>query len=136
MAKSNSTDYYGSFTDNDSGIGYDRNYSSSSDLNSSRLTLIKPSASYISQSRVSSPLSSSASFASTATIKKRLHAVPLTKFASDGVIERTRPSTMRNSENGDFVLCQTNRGAYVAYRTPVVPEWVTRLVEKIEFQQQ
>jgi len=136
MAKSNSTDYYGSLTDNDSGIGYDLDYSSSNDLNSSTLTLIEPSSSYISQSSISSPRPPTpVPLPPTTTIKKRLDTAPLIRFASDGIVERTRPSTMRNSENGDFVLCQTNRGTYVAYRTPVVPQWVTRLVQEIESRQ-
>lgn len=137
MAKSNQTDYYSTYTDNDSGISYDLDYSSSNDLNSSTLTLIEPSSSYISQSSISSPRPPSpVPLPPTATIKKRLDGAQLIKFPSDGIIERTRPSTMRNSENGDFVVCHTNRGTYVAHRTPVVPEWVTRLVQEIESRQQ
>jgi hypothetical protein len=130
MAKSNSTDYCGSLTDDDSGIG--RNYSSSNDLNSSTSTLIESSPSYISPLRISSPLSAPL----TTTIKKQFNGVPLVKVASDGIIERIRPATMKNSQNGDFILCRTNRGTYVAHRTPDVPEWITRLVKEIESQQQ
>jgi hypothetical protein len=116
MAKSNSMEFCGSITDDDSGIGID-------DTNSSRLTLIESSSSY------SSLLSSST------TIKQRSESTPLIKFASDGIVERIRPSTMKNSENGDFILCQTTRGTYVAYRTAIVPPWITRLVQEIESQQ-
>jgi hypothetical protein len=59
----------------------------------------------------------------------------LIKFPSDGLIERIRPSTMKNSENGDFILCQTTRGTYVAHRTAIVPQWIKQLVEEIESQQ-
>jgi len=132
MAKSNSTDYCGSLTDDDSGIG--RDYSSSNDLNSSTSTLIESSSpSYISSLRISSPVS----VPLTTTIKKQFNDVPpLVKVASDGIIERIRPATMKNSQNGDFILCRTNRGTYVAHRTPDVPEWITRLVKEIESQQQ
>jgi hypothetical protein len=129
MNRSTSTDYCGSFIDDDSGIGID--YSSSNDLNSSTLTLIEPSSSYSSQSRIL-PLP----IPPATTIQKRLDVAPLIKFASDGVIERIRPSTMKNSENGDFVVCQTNRGTFVAYRTSIVPQWVTRLVQEVEYHQQ
>jgi hypothetical protein len=136
MATGNSIDYCGSFTEDDSGIGLD--YASSSDLNSSTLTLIEPLSPYISQSRISTSLPSPAPapIPSTITLQKRFDAVPLIKFASDDVVERIRPTTMKNSENGDFILCKTDRGTYVAYRTPVVPQWVTRLVEEIEYRQQ
>jgi len=60
---------------------------------------------------------------------------PLIRFPSDGIIERIRPATMKNSENGDFIICQTDRGPYVAYRTPIVPPWVTKLVHDIELQE-
>lgn len=131
MLKSKSTDYYGSFTDDDSGVGLD--YASSNDMNSSTLTLIESaSSSNNSHLRISSPLPHPTT---TTTIKKRSDATPLIKFTSDGIVERIRPITMRNSENGDYVLCHTKRGTYVAYRTPVVPQWVTRLVDEIERQQ-
>ncbi|CAF4785154.1 unnamed protein product, partial [Rotaria sp. Silwood2] len=42
MAKSYSNEYRSSFTDDDSGISCDYDYSSSSELNSSRMTLIEP----------------------------------------------------------------------------------------------
>jgi len=128
MARS-STDYCGSFTDDDSGIGID--YSSSNDLNSSTLTLIERSSSYDSQPRISLPPAPPVT-----TIQRRFDTAPLVRVASDSVIERIRPLTMKNSENGDFIVCQTNRGTYVAYRTPIVPEWVTRLVQEIEYRQQ
>jgi hypothetical protein len=128
MLKSNSTDYCGSFTDDDSGIGIDN--VSSSDLTSSTLTLIEPSFS----TRTISPLSLSTT--TTTTIKQKYEDTSLIKFPSDGIIERIRPSTMKNSQNGDFIICQTARGTYVAHRTPVVPQWITRLVQEIEFQQQ
>jgi hypothetical protein len=97
-------------TDDDSGVGID--YASSNDQYSSTSTLIDIE-----------------------HMKKRNDIAPLIKFTSNGIVERIRPITMKNSENGDFVLCQTNRGAYVAYRTPIVPEWVTRLVQQIEYEQ-
>jgi hypothetical protein len=132
MATSNSNDYCGSFTDDDSGIGIDYGYASSNDLNSSMSTLIESSPSYSSQVRMTSTRPPAPS----TTVEKRFNQKPLIKFASDGVVERIRPSTMKNSQNGDFVLCRTNRGTYVAYRTPVVPQWIKRLVEEIEFRQQ
>jgi hypothetical protein len=127
MAKSNSIDYYGSLTDVDSGIGLNLDYSSSNNFNSSTLTLIGSSSSTILSPR---PLASIIT-----SIDKRFNAAPLLNFAGEGVVERTRPTTMKNSENGDFILCQTNRGSYVAHRTPVIPQWIVRLVEEIESQQ-
>ncbi|CAF0846059.1 unnamed protein product [Rotaria sp. Silwood1] len=124
MAKTNLTNYYGSFTDDDSGIGLNSNYSSST-LNESLLP-------YVPQSTKSPPLSLSAT---TTMIEKRSDNVPFIRFASDGIVERIRPATMKNSENGDFILCRTDRGTYIAHRTTIVPDWVNRLVEEIEFQQ-
>ncbi|CAF2401679.1 unnamed protein product [Rotaria sp. Silwood2] len=124
MAKSNLSDYYGSFTDNDSGIGVNSNYSSS--------TLNESLSSYISQSTKSPPFLPSTT---TTMIKNSSDDVPFIRFASDGIVERIRPATMKNSENGDFIVCRTDRGTYIAHRTTIVPEWVTRLVEEIEFQQ-
>ncbi len=66
------------------------------------------------------------------TMRKRYVITPLIKFPSDGVSERVRPATMKNSENGDFIICQTNRGSYVACRKPTVPSWVRELVHEIE----
>lgn len=128
------TVYSGSYAaDDDSGIGVDLDNSSSNDLTSSTLTLIESSPSYTIQPGMSSPLPPPTT---KATMEKRFDVAPSIRFASDGIVERIRPATMRNSENGDFILCQTNRGSYIAYRTPVVPQWVTRLVEEIEFQEQ
>jgi hypothetical protein len=129
MAKINSNTYCGSFTDDDSGIGfdYDYDYSSSSDLNSSTRTFIESSP--IIQRKIQP-------FPIPGTIgRKRIDITPLITFASDGIVERIRPATMRNSENSDFIICQTNRGTYIAYRTPVVPAWVTRLVHEVELRE-
>jgi hypothetical protein len=121
MAKSNFTDRYDSYTDDDSGIGLDRDYASSNDLNSSRSTLIEPI------------LSTS----STLNTTNHLHDndQSMVKCFDDGCVQRIRPMTMKNSSNGDYIICRTDRGTYVAYRTPIVPSWVTRLVEEIERQQ-
>ncbi|CAF0861198.1 unnamed protein product [Adineta steineri] len=135
MATSISNDYNGSYTDEDSGIAVDIDNSSSNDLNLSILTLSEASQSYISQSGMSSPLPSSTTTI-TAAARKQSDAIPLVKFASDGYVERIRPATMKNSENGDYIVCQTNRGTYIAHRTPVVPQWITRLVEEIESREQ
>jgi hypothetical protein len=117
MAKLTSNTCCGSYADNDSGVGFD--YSSSSDLNSSRIVQSKTK-----------------SFPITGLIgRKRMDIKPLIRFPSDGIIERIRPATMKNSENGDFIICQTDRGPYVAYRTPIVPPWVTKLVHDIELQE-
>ncbi len=124
MARLNSNTYCGSFTDDDSGIGLDYDYSSSSDLNSSTMAFIESSP--IIQPRIIPfPIPG-------AIGRKRIDITPLTMFASDGIVERIRPATMRNSKNSDFIICQTNRGTYIAYRTPVVPAWVTRLVHEVE----
>ena len=122
MAALHSSDYFGSFNDDDSGIGRDRNNSSSTNLNSSVHTLIE-----------SSP--STSSLASTASVRKRHTLLPLVKVPSDDRIERVRPVAMKNSANGDFILCHTDRGNYVAHRTPVVPEWIARIVEEVERRQ-
>ncbi|CAF1533789.1 unnamed protein product [Rotaria magnacalcarata] len=127
MTKSNSLDYAGSLIDSDSGIGLDYNTSSS--------TLNEPLPSYFSRSLIQSPVPFTSAPTTPPTLKKRYDLVPLTKFASDGIIERIRPATMRNSENGDYIVCQTNRGTFIAHRTPIVPEWVRYLVEEIEYQQ-
>ena len=101
------------YNSSDSGIDLDRDYSSSSnDLNSSTSTLIE-----------SIPSSTS---------QRQINPQPVVKVISDGYIQRVRPVTMKNSTNGDYILCRTDRGNYIAYRTPVVPQWVTRLVEEIE----
>ena len=67
---------------------------------------------------------------SSSTLHRRTNVEPLVKFVS-----RVRPATMKNSTNGDYILCHTDRGNFVAYRTPAVPAWVTRLVEEIELLQ-
>lgn len=132
MTKSNWTEYTSSIIDSDSGIGLDQdNLSSSNELNSSTLTLIESTASSSSSSSILSLPRSSAT-----ALKYRLAKTPLKKLPSDGIIQRVRPVEMKNSENGDFIVCQTNRGAFVAYRTPDVPQWVTRLVEEIESREQ
>ena len=120
MTKFTSTKSYGSLNDNDSGIGLDKDYSSSSDLRSSTTTLIEPTVKII-------PFPFPDAIA-----RKRINQKPLIKFPSDGIIQRVRPITLKNSENGDFIICQTNRGAYIAQRTPLVPQWVTELVRDIE----
>lgn len=135
MTALNSTDYYGSYTDDDSGIGTDGNYSVSNGTYSPRGTFIEHSPSYVSQATTTSsfPMSQTTPIASTATtMEKRSYVKPTIAFSPDGIIERVRPTTMRNSENGDFILCQTDRGAYIAYRTTIVPQWVKQLVEEIE----
>lgn len=124
MAKLTSNSYCGSYVDDDSGIGVDYDYSSSSDIRSSRGTFIEPSPKII-------PFPIPGVFG-----RKRLDIKPLIKFASDGIIERIRPVTLKNSQNSDFIICQTNRGAYIAYRTPTIPAWVTKLVHEIELQEQ
>lgn len=118
MANTNLRKYAGSITDEDSGIGLD--YASSSDLNSSRSTLIEPPRSTRSTTYSSHPINPSSS---------------TVRVFSDGIIERVRPATMKNSENGEFIICRTNRGTFVARRTPIVPQWVTDLVREIESQQ-
>ena len=96
------------YTDDDSGISADYDYSPSvSDLNSSIM-------------------------ARDDYQRSRLSPTPLVRFMYNGNVQRIRPITMRNSENGDYIVCNTNRGTYVAYRTPIVPAWVTRLVHEIE----
>lgn len=111
MTRANATNY---FTDDDSGIGLTR--SSSNEWNSSTSTLVS-------------------SGSSTATIKRRTNVEPLVKVASDGLMERVRPVRMKNSANGDYILCHTDRGNFVAYRTPAIPDWITRLVEEVELLQ-
>jgi hypothetical protein len=127
MANLRANTYCGSYMDDDSGIGVDYDYSSSSDRNSSRMTSIEPSP-IIQSKTIPSPIPGLIG-------RKRIDIKPLIKFASDGIVERIRPATMKNSENGDFIICQTNRGAYIAYRTPIVPAWVTKLVHDIELRQ-
>ncbi|CAF3242322.1 unnamed protein product [Rotaria socialis] len=119
--------YYPSYKDKDSAIGFGYDYSSSNELNSSRLTLNRT---------FEKPQSKTILFPIPGvTIKKRTHTKPLIRFPWDGKVERIRPATMKNSENGDYILCDTDRGAYVAYRTPLVPEWVKELVNQIEAEQ-
>jgi hypothetical protein len=127
MAKSNSNNYCGSYTDDDSGIGLDYDYSSSTDLNSSTMTMVEPS-STLQVSSQSFPLPGT-------TMRRRIDVTPLIKFASDGIVERVRPATMKNSKNSDYILCRTNRGAYIAYRSLDVPVWVTNLVHEVELRQ-
>lgn len=110
-----STRYSGGMNDDDSGIG------SSTDLNSSRSTLIEPS--------FSSPLPAMQ------IIQPTQSNLSTVKISSDGFIERIRPATMKNSTNGDFIVCRTTRGTYVAHRTPIVPQWIKDLVHEIESQE-
>jgi hypothetical protein len=119
MAKFTSDSYCGSYQDDDSGIGIDHDYPSSSDLRSSTRTQEK---------LIPFPIPG-------VTIRKRYVIRPLIKFPWDGVIERIRPATMKNSENGDFIICQTNRGPYIACRKASVPSWVTELVREIELRE-
>ncbi|CAF0950334.1 unnamed protein product [Rotaria sordida] len=122
MAKSNSNRYSSSFRDDDdSGINCDYD-------NSSRMTLIEPSLQINQSKLIPLPIPGTVG-------RKRTHIIPLNKFPSDGIIERIRPVTMKNSENSDFIICNTNRGTYIAYRTPIVPAWVTKLVHEIELEQ-
>ena len=110
MIKSNSNIYCGSFTDDDSGISLDCDYSSS--RTRTRTT---------SMERLSSNQRKVIPLPIPGTVGiQRINSIPLIKFPSDGIVERIRPITMRNSENGDFIICRTNRGTYVAYRTPIV----------------
>ena len=111
MAKST-----GGINDDDSGIGLD--YGSSTDLNSSRSTLIEPSP--LPAMQIIQPTQSNLS---------------TVKISSDEFIERIRPATMKNSTNGDFIVCRTTRGTYVAHRTPIVPQWIKDLVHEIESQE-
>ncbi|CAF1474161.1 unnamed protein product [Adineta ricciae] len=130
MAKITLNNYSTPYIDDDSGISIDVDNASSNDFSSSASTLIEslPSVSSSQSIRMSSPFP---------TIqKKQADTAPLVKCTSDGVIERIRPVTMKNSENGDYVICHTTRGDYVAYRTPEVPEWVLRLVEEVESREQ
>ncbi len=127
MTKLTSNRCCGSYADDDSGIGVDYGYSSSSDRNPSTRTLIEPSTR--TQAKV-------IPFPVPGLIGRRRHDItPLIRFPSDGIVERIRPVTMKNSENGDFIVCQTNRGTYVAYRTPLVPAWVRQLVHDIELRE-
>ncbi|UJR15915.1 hypothetical protein I4U23_002836 [Adineta vaga] len=128
MAKITFNDSPIPYTDDDSGIGIDVDNASSNGFNSSSSTLIESSPSFVSQSDMSSAFPT--------VHKKQFDSTQLIKFTSDGVVERVRPMTMKNSENGDYVICHTNRGNYIAYRTPIVPEWITRLVEEVESREQ
>lgn len=123
MAKRSTNDQTSYLTDDDSGISLDRDLASATsssvaDLYSSTSTLIE-----------SIPSSTSSQ---TTIIQRRLQPEPVLKVISDGLIERVRPVTMKNSSNGDYIVCRTERGTFVAHRNPVVPDWVTRLVEEIE----
>ena len=111
------------FRDDDSGIGLDYDYSSTSARNSS----IGPSQPIRSKM---TPFSIPG-----ATGRKLIDTKPLIKFPSDGIVERIRPITMKNSQNGDFIICRTNRGTYVAHRTPIVPLWIRQLVHEIELRE-
>lgn len=129
MSRLNSRCYCTSFKDNDSGIGldYDYDYSSSRGYNAPRLTFNEPYKRTRSQT-VIFPIPG-------VTVERRTHPVPLIQFPWDGKIERIRPATMRNSQNGDYIFCDTGRGSYVACRTPIVPDWVRKLVAQIEAEQ-
>jgi len=107
--------------DNDSGIDYD--YSSLSDYNSYQTTIVKPR-----EQLITFPFPGS--FA-----RKRIEPKKLIKFPTDGIIERIRPVTSKNSENSDFIICRTNRGAYIAHRTTDVPQWVQELAREINIEQ-
>ena len=114
-----------SMTDNDSGIGLDHDYSGSELGRSSRLIDPIPNLS----SSVSAPRRADAS------ISRQPNSAAFIRFPSDGIVERVRPVTMKNSVNSDFILCRTGRGSYIAYRTPIVPRWVTELVREIELRE-
>ncbi|CAF3505704.1 unnamed protein product [Rotaria sp. Silwood1] len=129
MAKLNFNRYCSSFTDDDSGISCDYDRSSSSDIRSSRRTFFEPSLQTTQLQTIPLPIPGVVG-------RRRTNAIPLIKFPSDGIIERIRPATMKNSKNSDFIICNTNRGTYIAYRTPIVPQWVTKLVHDIELAQQ
>src|SRR5689334_10145401 len=102
MAKIILNRYCGSYIDDDSGLGFDYDYDhpSSNDFTSSTMTVIEPST--ITKTKVIPfPIPG-------VTGRKRLDITPLIKFTSDGISERIRPATMRNSQNGDFIICRTN----------------------------
>ncbi|CAF1043024.1 unnamed protein product [Adineta steineri] len=127
MTQPNSNTYYESYTDDDSGISLDYDYSSTSDIHSSRTTLIEPP----------TPIQSkNISYRIPDIIQtKEINRKPLMTFTTDGIIERIRPITLKNSQNGDYIICNTNRGTYIAYRTPVVPAWVTQIVREVELRE-
>lgn len=129
MLKSRTIYYDDSLIDNDSGVSLDYNYASSNDLHSS-LTLNESLSPYVSRSSTLSSLPFSP--ATTSITYKRSEPVEILKYTSNGLIQRIRPTTMRNGENGDSILCQTDRGTFTVHRTPVVPEWIRRLVAEVE----
>jgi hypothetical protein len=109
---------------NDSGIDIDRDDTSYSEQNSPTTTLNQ------------SPVDTSVSFMSRSTsTDKTTERTSFVGFLVNDRLERIRPATMKNSENGEFILCQTARGNYIAYRTSIVPEWIKELVHNIELQQ-
>ena len=111
------------FRDNDSGIGLDYDYSSASELDSST------GPSQLTRSKMTPfPIPGM-------TGRKLIDTKPLIRFPSDGVVERIRPITLKNSRNSDFIICQTNRGTYVAHRTPIVPLWIRRIVHEVELRE-
>ena len=111
---------YPLYEDDDSGIVFDYDNSSMSDVYSTGRT---------SSSTIHPfPLPGM-------TGRQRTNPIPLITFPSDGIIQRTRLATMKNSENSDFIICQTNRGTYIAHRTPRVPQWVRQLVHEIQLQE-
>ena len=112
------------YKDYHSGVDFDYDYSSSSGFNRNRMPSIEPMPSIQSTTSIAGMIR-----------QRRSNALPLIRFPSDGIVERIRPITMKNSENGDFIICETARGTYIAYRTPIVPPWVKRLVHEIESQQ-
>lgn len=116
MTKLTSTKCYPSYSDDDSRIQYDY-------TNSSTRTFVE------------TPPKRSSFLLSGLIGRKRPSPIPLIKFPSDGIIQRIRPTMMKNSENSDFIICQTDRGTYVAHQTPMVPQWVRELVRQIELQQ-
>lgn len=110
MAKINFKKFYPSYVDED-------------EMNYSRRTYIEPSA-------------KTNCYSSPGLIgKRRTNPISLITFPSDGIIQRTRPTTMKNSDNGDFIICETSHGMYVAHQTSTIPRWVRELVRQIESQQ-
>lgn len=131
LARSSDKSYSDSLIETDSGIELDRDYPSTTDLNSSYLA----SAESIPSITTPTP-TKHVSFVERSTADKSEEAPPAyIRFPFDGLIERIRPATMRNSDYGDYIVCRTNRGEFIAYRTPLVPQWVTDLVNEIEAQQ-
>jgi hypothetical protein len=84
----------------------------------------------------SSDLHSVASTSSSgSTFRRRSPAKVLIELPANGLLERIRPIQLKNSVNGDYILCQTHRGNYVAHRTDEIPLWVIQLANEIDRQQ-